>query len=75
MAAYLSAQALLAESSEYKLQGLLAEDIGMLNYGQRMYDASILNFKKTVDCYKLAEDTLGIVYAYRNLARGYMMTK
>ena len=66
MAAYLSAQALLAESSEYKLQGLLAEDIGMLNYGQRMYDASILNFKKTVDCYKLAEDTLGIVYAYRN---------
>lgn len=75
MAAYLSAQALLAESSEYKLQGLLAEDIGMLNYGQRMYDASILNFKKTVDCYKLAEDTLGIVYAYRNLARGYMMTE
>lgn len=46
MAAYLSAQALLAESSEYKLQGLLAEDIGMLNYGQRMYDASILNFKR-----------------------------
>ena len=73
MNAYLNAQILLEGTQEYKLQGLLEENIGMLNYNQRMYDASILNFKKTVDYYKLAGDTLGVVYGYRNLARGYMM--
>lgn len=73
MNAYLNAQILLEETQEYKLQGLLEENIGMLNYNQRMYDASILNFRKTVDYYKLAGDTLGVVYGYRNLARGYMM--
>ncbi len=73
MNAYLNAQILLEGTQEHKLQGLLEENIGMLNYNQRMYDASILNFKKTVDYYKLAGDTLGVVYGYRNLARGYMM--
>lgn len=73
MNAYLNAQILLEGTQEYKLQGLLEENIGMLNYNQRMYDASILNFKKTVDYYRLAGDTLGVVYGYRNLARGYMM--
>lgn len=73
MNAYLNAQILLEGTQEYKLQGLLEENIGMLNYNQRMYDASILNFRKTVDYYKLAGDTLGVVYGYRNLARGYMM--
>lgn len=73
MNAYLNAQILLEGTQEHKLQGLLEENIGMLNYNQRMYDASIRNFKKTVDYYKLAGDTLGVVYGYRNLARGYMM--
>ena len=73
MNAYLNAQILLEGTQEYKLQGLLEENIGMLNYNQRMYDASILNFRKTVDYYRLAGDTLGVVYGYRNLARGYMM--
>lgn len=73
MEAYLLAQILLDDSREYKLQGLLEENIGMLNYGQRMYDAAILNFWKAIDDYKLAEDTLGMIYTYRNLARGYMM--
>lgn len=73
MNAYLNAQILLEGTQEYKLQGLLEENIGMLNYNQRMYDASILNFRKAVDYYKLAGDTLGVVYGYRNLARGYMM--
>ena len=73
MNAYLNAQILLEGTQEHKLQGLLEENIGMLNYNQRMYDASILNFRKTVDYYRLAGDTLGVVYGYRNLARGYMM--
>lgn len=73
MNAYLNVQILLEGTQEYKLQGLLEENIGMLNYNQRMYDASILNFRKAVDYYKLAGDTLGVVYGYRNLARGYMM--
>ena len=73
MNAYLNAQILLEGTQEYKLQGLLEENIGMLNYNQRMYDAYILNFRNTVDYYKLAGDTLGVVYGYRNLARGYMM--
>lgn len=74
MEAYLRARILLEGSREYKLQGLMEENIGMLNYGQRMFDASILNFERTIHYYELAEDTLGMVYGYRNLARGYMMT-
>lgn len=73
MDAFLNAQVLLEGAQEYKLQGLLEENIGLLNYNQRMYEASIQNFRKTVDYYKLAGDTLGVVYGYRNLARGYMM--
>lgn len=70
--AYLQAQMLLKDSQEYKLQGLIEEKIGMLNYDQRMFDASVENYKRTMDFYHLAQDTLGMVYACRNLARGYM---
>lgn len=72
MQAYLKALMLLKGTKEYKLQGLLEEKIGRLNYDQRMFEASIQNYKKTIDYYQLCQDTMGMVYACRNLAQGYM---
>ncbi|WP_288242208.1 hypothetical protein [uncultured Bacteroides sp.] len=72
MEAYLEALAVLKETTEYKLQGLLSEHIGYLNLGQGMPEQSIDNYRQSIYYYELAGDKIGEVYGCRNIARGYL---
>lgn len=68
---YQRAQTMLEEMQEYKYLGLLQEYIGYLNFKQRMYDTAIDNFKQSILLYNKVGDKSGIIYGYRNIARGY----
>lgn len=68
---YHKALTMLEGTNENKYLGLLMEYTGYLNFKQKMYDAAIENFKKSIVYYKPANYETGIVYAYRNIARGY----
>lgn len=68
---YHKAQTMLEGTGENKYLGLLMEYTGYLNFKQKMYDAAIENFKQSIAYYKPANYQTGIVFAYRNIARGY----
>lgn len=68
---YQRAQTMLEGTNENKYLGLLMEYTGYLNFKQKMYDTAIENFKRTIIYYEPANYRAGIVYAYRNIARGY----
>lgn len=68
---YQQAQTMLQETEENKYMGLLMEYTGYLNFKQKMYDKAIKNFKQSIVYYEPANYQIGIVYAYRNIARGY----
>lgn len=72
MQAYLDALYFLKKADEYKLQGLAFEHIGYLNSLQGVYDLSIDNFRQSVHYYELADDSIGMAYGCRNIARGYL---
>lgn len=71
MQAYLNAQTKLEKTREYKLQALVQEYIGRINDDRDMFDEALDNYRKSVDYYQMARDTLGIAYNYRNIARIY----
>lgn len=68
MQAYLNAQTKLEKTREYKLQALVQEYIGRINDDRDMFDEALDNYRKSVDYYQMARDTLGIAYNYRNIA-------
>lgn len=72
MQAYLEALRLLEGGEEYRVIGLVWEHIGYLNSAQGMYPNSIENYKKTIEYYNLAGADRGVLYAHRNIARGYL---
>lgn len=73
MRAYLDAEIALEQTKEYKVQGCLQECMGNLNYIQNIYDDALKNYKESVHLYNIANDTLGIVYGYRNIANTYLV--
>lgn len=75
MQAYLNAQTALEGTREYKIQALLQEYIGYLNYDRDMYEAAIENYRRSIYYSGKVCDTLKIVYGYRNIARGYVAMK
>ena len=68
MQAYLDAQERLKGTKEYKLQAWIQEYIGRINDDQERYDMALDNYHKSIYYNKKADNTLGIVYAYRNIA-------
>ena len=72
MEAYLEAEKTLEKTKEYKMQALLQEYIGYLNFDQGMYDAAIDNYRKSIDYSRKVGDTLCTVYGYRNIASVYI---
>ena len=70
--AYLSALAKLEKTEEYKLQGLAYEYIGILNADSESYTKMLLIIIKVrYIVFRKAVDTLGVIYAYRDIARIY----
>lgn len=71
MQAYLNALAKLEKTEEYKLQGLAYEYIGILNADRKLHKDALDNYQSSVSCFQKAADTLGVIYAYRDIARIY----
>lgn len=68
MKAYLDAQERLEGTKEYKLQAWIQEYVGRINDDQERYDMALDNYQKSIFYNRKADNTLGIVYAYRNIA-------
>lgn len=67
--AYLAAQKKLEQTENYKLQAFVQEYLGVLYEDRGMHDIALDDYRKSAWYYKKAEDTLGIIYAYRNIGR------
>ena len=68
MQSFLDAQEKLENTNEHRLKALIQEYIGYLNEDRKMYDMALENYRRSVDYYRGASDSLGIAYIYRNLA-------
>lgn len=72
MQTYLNALERLEKTEEYKLQGLVYEYMGYINRDRKLYGDAINNYQSSVTCYRKVDDTLGIIYIYRDIARVYI---
>lgn len=68
MQSFLDAQEKLENTNEHRLKALIQEYIGYLNEDRKMYDMALENYRRSVDYYRGASDSLGVAYIYRNLA-------
>lgn len=75
MQALLDAQKKVENANEYKLKAFIQEYTGYLNEDRQMPDRAFENYRKAVDYYQKAGDSLGMVYIYRNLAWLYEQRK
>lgn len=72
MQAFLDAEKVIEETQNYKLKALLQEYIGYLNYTRFMYKKAVDNYQKSIYYSSKINDTLKIVYGYRNIAHIYV---
>jgi len=71
MQAYLEALTKLKATKEYKLLGFVHEYMGILNMDRKLYKDATGNYQDAVRCFQQADDTLGVIYVYRDIARIY----
>lgn len=69
---YLLAKKVFDGGEEYKMLGLISEEIGNLNRRQNMYENALNNYQDSRRYCTLAQDALGISYALRNIGRVYL---
>lgn len=69
---YLSAKRVFDGGEEYKMLGLISEEIGNLNWNQNMYENALANYQDSRKYYALDQNMLGISYALRNIGRVYL---
>ncbi len=53
--------------------GLIAEEVGMINRKQDLYDDALTNFREALTAYKQLNDSLSVISASLNIARVYML--
>lgn len=68
MQSYLNARTKLEKTKEYQLQALVQEYIGHINDDRGIYDVALDNYRKSIDYYQKAGDTIGAVYSCRYVA-------
>ena len=69
---YLKAKDVLQNTKQFKLLGLVTEKIGDLNRRQKLLDTALNDYKESFDYYASIPDSLYMIYAYRNLGRGFL---
>lgn len=69
---YLSAKKVFDDTQEYKMRGLISEEMGNLNWKQDMYENALINYQDSHKYYALAQNVLGMSYALRNIGRVYL---
>lgn len=69
---YLKAKDILDGTKEYKMMGLIAEGMGNLNRKQKLMEEALTNFKVSLQYSMIIEDSMGISYGFRNIARAFI---
>lgn len=69
---YLSAKKVFDDTQEYKILGLISEEIGHLNREQNLYENALVNYQDSRNYFTLANDELSLSYALRNMGRIYL---
>lgn len=69
---YLKAKDILDGTKEYKMMGLIAENVGDLNWSQKLILEAVDNYKVSLKYYSKISDSLCISFANRNIARGFV---
>lgn len=70
---FLDAQQPLEDAKEYKVLGLMSENISIINRTQSFYDKAIHHSHNAIRYYYLAKDTLGVAYAHQTLATAFFL--
>ena len=65
---YQAAQKQLEGTKEYKMLGYIYNYIGILKDDWEMHDMAIEDYRKSISYFSKAHYTLGIIYAYRDIA-------
>lgn len=69
---FLVAKRFYENTKQYKMLGLISEEIGIINRKQDAYDDALRNFRESLVIHKHLKDSLGIVRASQNIARVYL---
>lgn len=69
---FLKSKEIFDGSKEYKMLGLISQEIGNLNWNQDLFEKALDNFKESCQFFTSARDNLGISYALRNIGRTYL---
>lgn len=69
---YLLAKKIFDDTKEYKMLGLISEEMGHLNRRQNMYESALTNFQDSRKYFALSNDFRCISFALRNIGRTYL---
>lgn len=72
---FLDAQQPLKDAKEYKILGLMSEDMSIINRSQSFYDKAIHHSRNAIRYYYLAKDTLGVAYGHQTLATTFFLNQ
>lgn len=69
---FLAAKEIFERTQDYKMLALIAEEIGMINRKQELYDDALSSFREALAIYKQLDDSLSIIGVSQNIARVYL---
>lgn len=69
---YLLAKKIFDDTQEYKMRGLISEEMGNLNRKQNLYENALVNYQDSRKYFVLANDFRCISFALRNIGRTYL---
>lgn len=72
---YLKAIPYAEEARDYKLLAIIYNSAGILYRQQKMFDKALSQTYKSLQASHLAEDTFGIIIAYRNIGRIHLFAE
>lgn len=69
---FLAAKNIYERTKDHKMLALIAEEVGMINRKQELYDDALTNFREALTTYKQLKDSLSVISASLNIARVYL---
>ena len=69
---FLAAKDVYERTKDHKMLALIAEEVGMINRKQDLYDDALTNFREALTTYKQLKDSLSDISASLNIARVYL---
>lgn len=69
---FLAAKDVYERIKDHKMLALIAEEVGMINRKQDLYDDALMNFREALTTYKQLKDSLSVISASLNIARVYL---